>query len=231
MAKKQAIKQNKLAGKQKPSTQRYLDIAEITDDVVVLRDGTLRAVLLVSSINFALKSEDEQNATISAYVSFLNSFEFPIQIVIQSRRLNIDPYLDNLKQVEKEQTNELLRVQTAEYRQFVAELVELGQIMSKRFYVAVPYDPASDQAKGFFARLNEVFFPAPAITLKREKFIERKRELVRRVDLISAGLNSMGLSSVMLNTENLIELYYNTYNPVSAENQKLSEIKKITTEG
>lgn len=232
MAKKvETLQSPKLAGaKPKTTTQRFLDIAEIRDDVVVLKDGTLRAVLLVSSVNFALKSEDEQNATISGYVSFLNSFDFPLQIVIQSRNLNIDPYLEKIKQLEKEQTNELLRIQTADYRQFVQELIQLGQITSKRFYVVVPYNPASDKAKGFFARLNEVFYPAPAITLKGGKFIERKRELVRRVDLIVSGLDSMGLSSVMLNTQNLIELYYNTYNPVTSQNQKMVDAQKIRLE-
>ncbi|MBI3626962.1 hypothetical protein HY224_02870, partial [Candidatus Uhrbacteria bacterium] len=99
----------KLAGnKPKVSTQNYLDIVEVRDDIVILRDGTLRAVLLVSSVNFSLKSEDEQNAIIAGYVSFLNSFDFPIQIVIQSRNLNIDPYIEKIKKLEKEQTNELL---------------------------------------------------------------------------------------------------------------------------
>lgn len=225
------MESDKLAGgKPKISTQRYLDIAEIRDDIVILRDGTLRSVLLASSVNFALKSEDEQNATISAYVSFLNSFEFPVQIVIQSRNLNIEPYLEQLKQIEKEQTNELLKVQTGDYRQFVQELVKLGEITSKRFYVVVPYNPLSDKAKGFFARLNEIFFPAPAITLKAGKFLERKRELLRRIDLISSGLSSMGINTVVLSTQNLIELYYNTYNPVTTDNEKLTDIEKIRLE-
>src|SRR3989338_4007256 len=102
-----------------PATQTYLPIAEIKDGTVLLKDGTLRSVLLVSSLNFALKSEDEQNAIISAYVGFLNSIDFPIQIVVQSRRLQIKPYLERLIKMELEQTNELLRIQTADYRSFV----------------------------------------------------------------------------------------------------------------
>ena len=123
---------NKLAGKKiTSSTQQYLDIAEFREDTVIMRDGTLRAVLLVASINFALKSEDEQNAIIAAYVGFLNNLDFPLQIVIQSRELNIDNYLSFLKQKEKEQTNELLKIQTAEYLQYVGELISLGKIMNK----------------------------------------------------------------------------------------------------
>jgi hypothetical protein len=128
------MKSKKLANKKVSiSTQQYLDIAEIKNDSVALKDGTLRAVLLVSSINFALKSEDEQNASISAYVSFLNALDFPLQIVIQSRKLNIDVYLEQLAQRERMLSNELLRAQISDYREYVKELVELGEIMSKRF--------------------------------------------------------------------------------------------------
>lgn len=115
-----------------------------------MRDSTMRAIIMVSSINFALKSEDEQDAIIGSYVSFLNNIDFPLQIVIQSRELNIDHYLDELKQKEREQTNELLKIQTAEYIQYIKELVAISQIMSKHFYVVVPYNPISDKQKSFF---------------------------------------------------------------------------------
>src|SRR5690606_8228933 len=132
----------------RPSTQTHLPIAEIKDGVVILKDGTLRKVLMTSSINFALKSEDEQNALISSYVSFLNSLEFPIQIIVQSRKLQIKPYLAKLAELEKNQPKELLRIQIADYRAFVEELVDIGQIMTKKFYVVVPYDPLSNKKKG-----------------------------------------------------------------------------------
>jgi type IV secretory pathway VirB4 component len=212
------------------STQKFVNIAEIKEDVVVMKDGTLRAILLVSSMNFSLKSEDEQNAVIAAYVNFLNALDFPLQIIIQSRQLNIDDYLARLVKVEKEQTNELLRLQTAEYRQFVGELVEIGQIMSKKFYIVVPYDPLSDKKKGFFSRVGNVFKPAYAITLAQERFLKRKRDLMQRVEHVVAGLNSVGLQSVMLDTQSLIELYYNTYNPGMGEKQKLSDVGKIKIE-
>ena len=112
----------------KASTQQHLPIVGIRDNVVIMRDGSLRSVLLASSVNFALKSEDEQNATISGYVSFLNSFDFPLQIVVQSRKLNIDGYLEKLQTIAREQTNDLLKLQTREYRQFVKELLDLEKI-------------------------------------------------------------------------------------------------------
>ena len=219
---------NKLnKGKITTSTQQYLDIAEIKDDTVVLRDGTVRAVLLVSSINFALKSEEEQDAIVSSYVSFLNNISFPVQIVIQSRRLNIDNYINELKKKEKEQTNELLKIQTGEYIQYVQELVSMGDIMSKSFYLTVPFNPLSDKHKNFFSSLQEVFKPVAVVKMKGKRFDYFKGELERRVESIMSGLMSAGLKTVRLDTQSLIELYYNTYNPVTAENQKLTEIKNL----
>jgi len=211
----------------KYSTQSYLDISEIRDDIILMRDGTLRAVLLVSSINFALKSEDEQNAIVAAYVSFLNNIDHPLQIVIQSRELNIDNYLADLKKRHKEQMNELLKIQTAEYIQYISELISMGKIMSKRFYVIIPYNPISDKQKNFFPRLFDVFKTASLIKMKDDVFMRRKMQLSRRVDNIIAGLASMSLNAVQLDTQSLIELYYNTYNPKTAGNQKLVNVNEL----
>lgn len=223
-----AEKTNKLvSGKITTSTQQYLDIAEIKDDVVVMRDGTLRAVLLVSSINFALKSEDEQEAIVSSYVGFLNNISFPVQIVIQSRKLNIEAYLEELKQKEKEQMNELLKIQTKEYIQYIQELVSMGDIMSKSFYLVIPYNPLSDKHKGFFSSVSEVFKPATLVRMKGKRFDRYKSELTRRVESIMSGLGSAGLKTAQLDTQGLIELYYNTYNPTTSENEKLTEMKNL----
>lgn len=210
-----------------PAAQTYLPIAEIKDGTVILKDGTLRCVLLVSSINFALKSDDEQNALISSYVGFLNSIDFPIQVVMQSRKLQIQPYLDNLYKIEKELNNELLKVQIADYRAFVKELVEIGQIMTKRFYVVVPYDPLSNKKKGFVARFKEVMKPAITIRVKDERFQARKKDLDSRVRQVSGGLESMGLQVVALDTQSLIELYYTSYNPDIAFAQELQSIDDL----
>ena len=226
MNKKSKLVRNKI----NISTQQFLDIAEIKDDTVILRDGTLRAVILVSSINFALKSEDEQNAIISAYVSFLNNIDFSLQVVIQSRELNIDSYIEDLKQKEKEQTNELLKIQTAEYIQYIQELISMSRIMNKRFFIVVPYDPMSDKQKGFFARFLDIFKPATLIKMKEEKFLRRKAELSHRIDNIISGLSSIGLNAVVLDTQSLIELYYNSYNPATSANQKMTNINEIRIE-
>jgi hypothetical protein len=199
-----------------PSTQRFLDIAGIRQDTVIMKDGDLRSVIMVSSINFALKNEDEQNAIISAYVSFLNNISFPLEIVIQSRELNIEGYLSQLKQKEKEQTNELLKIQITEYISYIKELISLSKIMNKRFFVIVPYNPLSDKKKGFISRLTETFSPASLIKMKEDKFMRLRKELGRRVDTVISGLSSIGLNTIELDTQGLIELFYNTYNPVTS---------------
>lgn len=224
---------NKKAAKKKKSlvpTQQHLLIAEIKNDTVVMKDGTLRAVLLTSSINFALKNEDEQNAIVAGYVSFLNSLDHPLQILIQSRRLHIKPYLDTLQQQERTLTNELLRTQIADYRSFVAELVELGQIMSKQFYVVVPFDPLSNKKKSFWSRVSEVVHPALTVKLKDERFQKRKYELDARIRQIESGLGGIGLTAVRLDTQSLIELYYATYNPDIALSEPLPALNQIQVE-
>ncbi|EKD67612.1 MAG: hypothetical protein ACD_48C00311G0003 [uncultured bacterium] len=220
-------KKKKAKQQSRPATQTYLPIAEIRDGVVVLKDGTLRKVLMTSSINFALKSEDEQNALISSYVSFLNSLEFPIQIVVQSRRLQIKPYLAKLLEMEKKQGSELLKVQIADYRAFVEELVDIGQIMTKRFYVVVPYDPLSNRKKGFFARFKEVLKPALTVRLKDDRFQKRKEDLEVRVRQVMGGLDAMSLQTVDLDTEALIELYYMGYNPDIAFAESLGDVDNL----
>ncbi len=197
---------------------------------MVFRDGTMRMVVFVSSINFALKNEEEQAAVIQQYVTFLNSLEFPLQIVINSRKLNIDEYLARLQKAEKEQANELLKAQISDYRQFVKELVELGEIMSKRFYVVVPFSPLSDKRKGFFARLKEAITPAITLRLKEARFKERRESLARRTEHVISNLRSIGLSAITLDTQSLIELYYSAYNPELAETEKIAEIGKLNVE-
>lgn len=226
------MKNKKAAAKKAsiPSAQRFLSLAEIKQDTLIMKDGTLRAILMVSSINFALKNEDEQNATISAYVSFLNSIEHPLQVVIQSRELYIQPYLQDLLKREREQNNELLRAQIADYRSFVSELVEMGEIMSKNFYVVVPYDPLSNKQKSFWSRLSEVFNPITTVKLKAERFAKRKYDLDQRVRQVESGLRSIGLEVVRLDTQSLVEVLYSTYNPDIALTERLAPLNEMKLE-
>ena len=229
------MQSKKLAGK-KPGvpSQKFLDITEVREDIVILKDGTLRAVLLVSSINFSLKSVDEQNAIVQSYMQFLNSLDFPIQIVIQSRRMNIDNYLGRIAEHEKKMQNDLLKRQISDYRDFIKQLVELGDIMQKRFYVVVPLVPGegnTSTGKGFFQRLGEILSPTIAGKLSQKKFDKMKFDLSLRVNQIIGGLSSMSINSVQLDTQSLIELYYTVYNPELFETQRLTDLSKLQLEG
>lgn len=212
------------------SVQKYLPLAEIKRDCLVLKDGSLRAVLLASSINFALKSTQEQEAVIQGYIQFLNALDFPLQIVIQSRPFNITPYLENLKKLRLQQRNELLRAQMADYIDFVSELVELGQIMNRRFYVVVPYNPLGDKKRGFFHRLSDLFSAPSKIIFREQKFQKYRQLLYQRVDQVISNLSSLSIRAVPLDTQSLIELCYNTYNPQISANQSLDKIENLRIE-
>lgn len=224
--------QSKQLAKSKPgpATQHYLDIAEIRDDMVILKDGTVRAVLLVSSINFALKSADEQEAIIQSYMTFLNGLEYPIQVVIQSRKMNIDNYLSRLMEQQKNTANDLLRSQIVDYRNFVEELVSLGQIMQKRFYLVLPYDPITNKRKNFWTRFQEALSPTVAAKLSKKQLMDRIEQLSRRVEILSGQLLSMGLAAIRLDTQGLVEMYYDVYNPDLFDTERLSDISQIQHE-
>ncbi len=195
------------------SSQKYIDVEEIKNDIVVLKNKSLRSVLLASSINFDLKSSEEQEAIIAGYQNFLNSLDFPIQVMISSKKLDIDPYLSLLNDQKKKQTEELMRLQISEYSNFVKSLTEVSQIMSKRFYVVVPFYPIESQEGGFFSKIMDTFNPKQKITENIEMFETYKNQLWQRVDQISAGLNSLGIKTTTLKTEELVELLYSSYNP------------------
>lgn len=194
-------------------TQQYLDVAEVKEDVIILKNGSFRAVLDISAINFDLKATDEQEAIINQYQNFLNSVDFPLQILINSRKLNIDTYLEFLTNKEKLQKTELMRLQISEYKNFIKQLVSLSDIMDKNFYLIVPFSPIENTEKGFFSNLGSLINPTKNILEKRENFETYKSQLYQRVDHITAGLSGIGLKIAPLKTEELIELLFNSYNP------------------
>lgn len=212
---------------QAKSAQEFIPIDSIRDGVVLMKDGGLRAVLMASSLNFALKSEDEQDAITFQYQNFLNSLDFSLQFVVHSRKLNIMPYLDMLKDRAQEEPNELLKVQIEEYIDFVKSFVELSNIVAKMFYVIVPFNP-SFAAKGGLLGPLASFLRPPTATQKRgdgqNQFAEFKSQLFQRVDEVTLGLIRIGVRTVPLNTEELIELFYGLYNPTEqAAREKTSE--------
>ena len=200
------------------SAQQFLAVDSIREDVIVLKDGGLRVILMCSSFNFALKSTDEQDATIFQYQNFLNALDFPLQIVIQSRRINIEPYLETLAERAREEESELLRIQISEYIEFIKSFVAGTNIISKTFYVVVPFTPAILEKKGLFAKiLSLLSAERNGAALDARAFEERKHQLWQRVDTVIEGLQRFGIRSVPLNTEELIELFYGLYNPTEFE--------------
>lgn len=208
--------------------QNLIPIKEIRDDVLVLKDGSLRMIMMASSINFALKSEDEQNAIIAQYQFFLNTLDFSVQFFIQSSALNINPYLNSLDEQERAQTNELLRIQTREYADFIKNFVETAKIMSKTFYIIIPYTPSIKTASEGIAGVFEGLFgkKKSGDKLAEENFLEYKNQLWQRADVITTGLSRTGVHVVPLKTEEIIELFYSLYNPGEASKGKVPEISK-----
>jgi len=213
-----------------PSIQENIDIGEIRDGVVVLKDGSLRAVLAVSSINFDLKSDVEQEAITFAYQRFLNSLDFPIQILITSRKYDVKPYLGRLEEKKDVEGNELLRNQMDDYMNFVKELVGVSNIISKVFYVVVPFYIIESKKSGIFERISSSLNPKKVLYEKREEFETYKNQLFLRVGEIRELLSGTGVRMVPLNTQELIELFYNYYNPSEFEHVAVSPLEKIDVE-
>lgn len=204
------------------STTSLVQIQDLRDGVVLLKDGSIRGIVQVSAINFELRSSDEQSAILQQFAGFLNSIDFPLQIVVQSRRFDISAYLATVQQASEQLTNELLKVQAQEYIRFVGELSELSNIMSKNFYVILPLSitPISE-SKGFFGGIKDMFKKAPATQdLPPERLATYKTQLQQRADLIIGGLSGMGLQGHMLNQDELIRLFGELYNPIVPVAQK-----------
>lgn len=203
------------------STQAYLPISEIKEGVVVLNDKSLRAVVIVSSLNFALKSEDEKNAIVSSYQNFLNSLNFPIQILATSRKIDLSGYLLTIENAAQNQKNPLIKLQTDEYHSFLSELLEHSNIMEKRFFVVVPFYPSGVD------EITSLPNPFKKQDAASTPFEEQRKSLLQRVEEVIAGLSAVGLRCVALGTEDLLELYYTLYNPDTAKGEKIKGAQDI----
>jgi hypothetical protein len=201
------------------STQQFVPIKEVRDGILLLKDGGMRAILLASSLNFALKSEDERNAIIFQFQDFLNSLDFSVEIVIQSRRLDIRPYLALLEEQEKKQMNNLMKIQTREYIEFIKKFTESTNIMTKSFFVVVAYTPASLSANKV-SGLGSIFGSKSNKEKAAENeagFEENRTQLEERVSVVEQGLVRTGIRVARLGTEEMIELFYKGFNPGETE--------------
>jgi hypothetical protein len=218
------------------STQNALHIAEIRDGIVIMNDGSFRSVIMAKSINFDLMSPGEREAVESSYQRFLNSLYFPLQITMRSERVDMRPYLEKLDKIRSEQDNMLLSLLMQDYISFIGQMVAQTNIMDKKFYVVIPYFPIADiqkaitQSKNFFTGLMGLFQNKEQhVTINEKDLEDAKTELRNRVQSVLEGLLQCGIQAIPLSTQELIELYYNSYNPETSSRQPLKNFDDLTT--
>jgi hypothetical protein len=219
------------------STQNALQIAEIRDGIVIMNDGSYRAVVMIKSINFDLMSPQEQEAVEYSYQGFLNSLYFPIQIFIRSNRVDLQPYIEKLDKIRTEHDNMLLALLMEDYINYIDALSRQTNIMDKKFYIVVPYFPTVDvqkaltQSKNFFSGLGQMFNSKEQHVVINEAELEQaKGELRNRVQSVLAGLLQCSIQGLPLDTQELIELYYDTYNPDTATRQQLKNFDDLNAD-
>ncbi|HMH31000.1 MAG TPA: hypothetical protein VK534_00805 [Methylomirabilota bacterium] len=219
------------------STQNSLQIAEIRDGIVIMNDGSFRAVIMAKSINFDLMSPQEQEAVEYSYQGFLNSLFFPIQIFLRSQKVDLRPYIERLDKIRSEHDNMLLALLMEDYIGYIGNLSEQTNIMDKKFYVVIPFFPvadtqkAIDQSKNFLTGLGGVFKPKEQhVTINEADLENAKTELRNRTQAVLAGLLQCSVQGLPLDTQELIELYYDTYNPDTATRQQLKDFNSLTAD-
>lgn len=212
------------------SAQNSLLFSEMRDNMIIMNDGSFRAVIECQSINFDLMSSREREGIEFSYQNFLNSLHFPVQVLIRSRRVDIGPYLDRLLEIRRSQDNMLLNVLMDDYINFIDVLAQEANIMDKRFYIVVPYYPAGDlneikkQAKGLFDSFFGGKKELTVTKIDQVSYEKAKEEIKNRIDLVMSGLFQMGVKSGQLNTRQLGELFYSSYNPDTSARQSLGGI-------
>ena len=219
------------------STQNTLQIAEIRDGIVIMNDGSFRAVVMVKSINFDLMSPQEQESVEYAYQGFLNSLYFPVQIFLRSQKVDLQPYIERLDKIRTEHDNMLLAMLMEDYIGYIDQLAMQTNIMDKKFYIVIPYFPvagpelSTTQNKNFFSGLMGIFNNKENHVVVNDADLEKtKVELRNRVQAVLAGLQPCGIQGLPLDTQELIELYYDTYNPDTATRQQLKNFNDLTAD-
>lgn len=214
---------------QRLSTQNHLQFREIRDNIVMMRDGSLRMVIRASAINFDLMSPGEQDAVEYAYQGFLNSLHFPISIVIRSRKIDLNPYLDKLEGLQANQENQLLAGLMEDYIYNVRGLLEEVNIMNKEFYVIVPYYVSIVSKDNIGSKIQKLFKPNEDVIQTKAEYDKNKSNLLQRTNTVAQGLAQMGVRVAILSTQELIELFYSAYNLEESQVQTLTDVSQLTT--
>lgn len=219
------------------STQKALQIAEIRDGIVIMNDGSFRSVVMVKSINFDLMSPEEQEAIEFSYQGFLNSLYFPVQIFMRSQKIDLKPYIEKLVKIKSQHENMLLTVLMDDYISYIDGLSQDANIMDKKFYIVIPYYPAVGteqvltQSKNFLSGLGKIFKNNDQHIVINEKDLDAaKTELRNRVQAVLNGLEQSSIQSLPLDTQELIELYYDSYNPDTATRQPLKDFDQLSAD-
>ena len=203
--------------RQSKATQEFVEVKEVRDGIVVLKNGSLRSILMTSSVNFALKSADEQTSLFFQFQNLLNSLHFSVQIFIQSRKLDIRPYIALLEERHKAQVTDLMRIQIREYIEFIKNFTESANIMSKSFFVVVSYSPSAFSSKGGVMGIIKNKGKDLELKDKNKSFEEDRTQLEQRMSVVEQGLLRTGVRSARLGTEETIELLYKMFNPGELE--------------
>jgi type IV secretory pathway VirB4 component len=201
--------------KTQAASQDFVSVRDIRENVVIQKDGRMCMILLASSINFSLKSLDEQRAVLQQFQQFLNTIDFTLQIYIQSRRLNIDPYISLLSELEDNQNNDLMRIQLQEYMEFIRSFTEGVDVMSKNFFVVVPYSPSKVNVTKGLTKLFDTTKKSSSLP-NEARFEEHRIQLEQRIGVVKDGLSRVGVRSVTLEKDDLVELFYHIYNPADS---------------
>ncbi|MCD6085760.1 hypothetical protein J7J41_02095 [bacterium] len=212
-----------------PSTHKLLEVENIKDGILILKNGSLRQIIAVSGINLLLKSDEEQSMICHTFQDFLNSLDFSIQLIVHSREISLKKYLERLKKQEEKETSDLLKLQIREYVEFIKKLVEKGIFYQKSFFVVVPYDVPLIHRKSSIFSFLKFPFGKSNVSKKTElfSFEKKKNQLLQRVELVISGLERIGLANKILTTNEVIELLYNLYNPGIIEKTGLEILKKL----
>lgn len=200
--------------KNAPEVQKFVEIKEIKNGLAIIKDNSLRAVCACSSINFDLLSQTEQEAVVNRFQEFLNSLDFPLQIIVTSRHFKIENYLAQISELEQKQTNELLKIQTSEYINFVRSFVEFANIMNKSFYIVVPFSIVEAREESIVKKLKNIIGSQKKDKEKfaEEKLNQYKAQIDQRIGLVAQGLQAIGVRVIPLNDEQLTQLYFEFYN-------------------
>jgi hypothetical protein len=210
------MNQQKVQAPIKSTTQKFIGIEDVKDDIFLLRDGSAGCIIEVGAVNYWLLSAEEQQSMIYAYANLLNSLSFPIQVLILSKKMNISSYLDYIDKKIEQQSNPNLKKLLSFYKEFIKTLIKKGSVLEKRFFFVIPFSPLELGVGGVASNLNKEYI-----------FSRAKTSLYPKRDHLQRLLLKIGLKPKVLFKQEIIELFYDLYNP-SPTGSRLAPVESYT---